>query len=772
MAKLQEWTSRHQRIIKIAGTLFGAVVLAIVLFLLLVQFGVFGKIPSFKELNAIKNHTASELYFADGPLIGKYFVENRTNIDLEEVPQDFVQILITTEDVRFFKHNGVDYRALLRVLVKTILLQKDAAGGGSTLTQQLAKNLYPRKQFWLFSTPIAKAKEMAIARRLEKVYSKKEILNLYINTVPFAGNIYGVDVAARQFFGKAPTALKPEESAMLVGVLKGNSLYHPVKNPNRALTRRNTVLNQMKKYGMTEEGVIDSLKNIPIQLTYAPPRKNLGTAAYFQAHAQKELERMLATVKKPDGTTYNLYTDGLRVTTTLDSRMQKYAEDALEKHIKKLQVTFDKHWKGRQLVSSAMQARLIKQTQRYQQLKKKGVSEPEILETFRIPREMEIFTHEGRVQKKISPLDSLLYYFSILNAGFVAADPHSGAVQAWVGGIDFEYFQYDHVLSQRQVGSVFKPILYAKALQQGIEPCDYIYNRLVTYTEYDDWKPQNADNQYGGMYSMEGALSKSVNVAAVDLIMRIGVDSVRNLAIQMGFPKSIPDGPAIALGAADASLFDMIEVYSIFANRGIRVTPYYITKIENAAGEVIADYSEMVEKRRVLHRDDADMMVHMLRTVVNKGTASRLRSSYALHNDIIGKTGTTQSQADGWFMGCTPWLVAGAWVGGEYPQVRFRSLSLGQGANTALPIYARFMQKVLRDPAFKKYKDRRFPTLPPELMDQMDCPPFMEEEMEDDDLIIISEDRLDNIWDFFKKKKGRINESPTKKKKRRKRKRK
>jgi len=700
-------------------------------FSLSVYQGFFGPVPTYGELSEIQNHTASEVYTEDEILLGKYYIENRINADFEEISPDLIAALVATEDARFFQHRGVDLRATLRVLVKSILLFDDSSGGGSTISQQLAKNLYPRQDLGMLTIPVAKLKEMFVARRLERIYTKQELLNLYLNTVPFGENVYGIKVASRRFFNKAPKDLRTEEAALLVGMLKANTLYNPVRNPELAQSRRNTVLGQMVKYGYLEEPLMDSLRQLPIELDYRRDGNNRGLATYFREHLRQEIEEVLEEYEKPDGTPYNLYTDGLKIHTTINARMQRYAEEAVQEQMAKLQDTFDKHWKkGTPWGSESVLQRAVEQSERYKQLVKGGHSSEEIEVIFNRPVQMTVFDwKEGDVDLEMSPLDSVKYYLAMLNTGFLAMEPATGLIRAWVGGIDHQYFQYDHIKSQRQAGSTFKPIVFATALQSGMYPCEYTYNDLITYTEYEDWTPQNADGEYGGVYSMEGALSHSINAVTVGIMMRTGVDSVQLMARQMGIGSHIPSVPSIALGTVEASLWDMVQVYGTFANRGRRPEMHYLDRIESSEGEVIVEFNRPNPRSfdRVLGENESDMMIKMLESVVDSGTARRLKYRFRLYNDIAGKTGTTQNQTDGWFLGFTPKLVAGAWVGADNPRVRFRSLRLGQGSSTALPIWGSFMRKVYDDPTFKQWYYAKFEEPNDTIKALMQCPPFLEE---------------------------------------------
>ncbi len=716
-------------------SLVGAVALIVLFFgmmAMLTYAGMFGKLPAYANLKSIKNNIASEVYSDDGVLLRKYYVQNRVNADFEEISPNIINALVATEDARFFEHSGIDFVAWLRVFFKTILLDNKSAGGGSTLSQQLAKNLYPREPHPPFTILVSKLKETFIARRLERLYSKEELLKLYLNTVPFGDNIYGIKVAAQRFFNKSPQDLKLEEAAVLVGMLKGNTLYHLVRNPENALKRRNTVLNQMYKYGYAQKAVVDSLKQLAINLeSYRHHDNTLGI--YFTEQLRLEVERILEKFPKPDGRPYDLYKDGLKIYTTIDSRMQRYAEEAVAEHMSKLQYQYYKEWRtGTPWGKSSVLKKAIQSSDRYQALKSEGLTDEEIDEIFRQPITMEVFIwkNEGREEREMSPLDSIKYYLTILNTGFLAMEPGQGLIRAWVGGIDYRYFQYDHVKSKRQVGSIFKPVVYTQALLSGMLPCEYTPNQMVRYaTDNGEWQPRNADGTYEGVYSMEGALSNSVNVVSVEVLQRAGIPEVKQLAQAMGIESRIPEVPSIALGSVDASLLEMVKVYGTFANRGFRPEVHYLDRIETNDGKVIVEFPRPNSRKfkQAIPMEQADMMVKMMQTVVDSGTAKRLRYRYGLYNPIAGKTGTTQNHTDGWFIGFTPNLVAGAWVGADNANIHFKSLSAGQGANTALPIWGLFMKRVLKDPAFQKWRSAQFPELTEENQAYMACPPYLEE---------------------------------------------
>lgn len=721
-----------QRLVRWTGftTAIGFALLLILFFS--VREGLFGKLPAKEELQNISNFNASEVYSYDSILLGKYYIENRTNTTFENISPYIKDALIATEDVRFYQHDGIDKRSLARVIIKSILLQDESSGGGSTLTQQLAKNLFPRQNYRFLSLPINKVKEAIIASRLEQIYSKEEILTLYLNTVPFGGNVFGIEAATKRFFNKSARKINPEEAAVLVGMLKATTSYSPRLYPERARGRRNVVLGQMVKYGYLPKEEADSLKALPLKLDYHYATHNDGLAPYFREKLRHELDRWFREHPKEDGSSYNLYTDGLRIYTTLDARVQRFAEKAVADHMKDLQATFFQHWKERKPWGNQTDilTRAMRRSKRYKSLVADGKSEEEIMAIFHQPIPMTVFTWDGEVEKVMSPMDSIAYYQMFLNAGFLAVRPDNGHIKAWVGGINHKYFQYDHVLATRQVGSTFKPIVYAAALENGEDPCEYISNEQRTYEEYKGWSPRNADNVYEGSYSMEGALSKSINTITVELMMRTGIDHVADVAHRMGVQHKIPQEPSIALGTADLSLYEMLSVYTTIVNHGVHVAPVYLLRVEDQHGNVLFNFYDKPEIRRALDRQTADMMIEMMKSVVDSGSASRLRYRYGLRNDIIGKTGTTQSHADGWFIGATPALVAGAWVGGEDPLIRFRTLSLGQGGNTALPIWALFMQQVNQEKTLQKVAYARFPQPSPDILERLDCPFYQDPEEE------------------------------------------
>ncbi len=735
--RLQQFKTNHPYLFR-AGVAFGAAALLglilVVGVLASVRLGAFGGMPTRAELQAIRNPVASEVYDVNGVLLGRYYLENRSEVRYDELPGHLPHALMAIEDARFLKHHGIDWQAWGRVFYKTILRDEESAGGGSTITQQLAKNLFPRRDHGYGEKTdlvINKLREVVIAHRLENMYSKAEIMEMYLNTVPFSDNTFGVRTAAQRFFQKEPKELTPEESATLVAMLKATSIYNPKTNPRLSLERRNLVLALMEQQGYLEAAAADSLKETEVCLNYLRLDNNAGLATYFREHLRLELAQMLQNVRRPDGGSYNIYTDGLRIYTTIDAQLQKYAEEAVQTHMAELQQVFEKHLRGRTpweteegLLMSMYQSPL------YRELQAEGLSREEIDSVFNTPREMIMRNRDGSaVAQKITPLDSLRYYLSFLNAGFLVADhQNDGAVKAWVGGIDHRFFKYDHVKSRRQTGSAFKPVLYATAIKSGMKPCQFISNTLRTYHEYDDWQPRNSDNSYGGRYSLHGGLTKSVNTVAAQVIMRTQPEPVVQLAHDLGIKSEVPPYPSIALGTVEATLWEMVNVYSTFGNDGVRPNMHYLLRIETPDGRTIYRHrNDEGGGKRALAEDHAVMMRLMLQKVVEDGTGRRLRFRYNIKGDIAGKTGTTQNHSDGWFLGFTPRLAAGAWVGGESTAVRFRDLSLGQGANMALPILGEFLKKVYSDPNYREWVEEEFAKPSEEVKEALDCPAYINE---------------------------------------------
>ena len=718
--------------VKIAIYLFAGLISLPIILLFSIKTGVIGKLPDKEQLNNIRNFDASEVISADGKLLGRYYIQNRTVLEYDQLSKHLIDALVATEDARFFEHHGIDFKSLIRVFFKTLLLGDKSAGGGSTITQQLAKNIYHRQEYPFFSIIISKFREMLIASELEDIYTKQEILTLYLNTVPFGGNLFGVEAASQRFFQKSADKVNIQEAAILVGMLKATTYYNPKNNPDRALGRRNVVLSQMAKAALIQNKDLDSLTSLSIELNYKKTDENDGLATYFREHVRLALNKLIPQITDSLGESYNLYTDGLKIYTTLDSRLQTYAEKAVFRHMRTLQKTFDEHWKGRNKPwenDDDIMGLALNQSATYQRLKNSDLSRDSIDQLINLKNEMEVYSWNGKETQQMSTMDSIKFYLRFLNTGFLSVDPATGQIKAWVGGINHRFFKYDHVNenSKRQVGSIFKPIVYASALEQNISPCDYIKAEQETYQEKDkEWKPANADNEYEGKYSLEGALTESVNTVSVKVLEKAGIEKTISLARGMGIKSDIPEVPSIALGTPSISLIEMVEAYCTFVNKGKRAQPYFITRIENKEGNVIWERPKP-RTEQVLSLATSQMMIEMLKNVVNSGTAIRLRSTYNLPNDIAGKTGTTQSNADGWFMAVTPKLVSGVWVGGEYPGIHFRTTALGQGANMALPIYALYQQQINRNNNFAQISKARFPAPPSSIQRELDCDPFKED---------------------------------------------
>lgn len=710
--------------------LSGIIFVGITLFslVILVKIGVFGVLPTYADLKKIKNNTATNIYSVDNKLLGRYYYQNRTNASFDEIPEHLIKALVATEDVRFYEHNGIDPRSTLRVLIKTIILFDRSSGGGSTISQQLAKNLYGRKDIGILTMPVVKIREMILARRIEKLYSKDEILELYLNTVSFGENTYGIETASIIFFNKQPSELKIEESAILVGLLKANTSYNPRKNKEAALKRRNTVLGQLHKYGYLKKEELDSLKQIPISIKYRKLTQSEGPAPYFREYVRKLCVDILKDKKRPDGSVYNLYTDGLKVYTTLNGQMQEYLEQSVADHLSKLQVTFDDHWNGEEpwIRDPKIALLQIEQSNAYKSLMKKGLSQDEAIAAMKVPREMEIFTWNGTIDTLMSPLDSLLHNFKTLQIGSLVMNGHSGDILAWVGGVNYKYFKYDHVTSKRQTGSTIKPIVYASALERKIEPCDFFENDSVVYEDYDDWTPKNSESGYGGFYSVKGALANSMNTISVKLLMQAGIDSTIQLAHNMGINSYLPKVPSMALGTGEVSLYEMVNSYAVFLNKGQKIEPRIIRRIEDSEGNMLYSDSSHEPENTVLSEDIAQTILAMMQGVVDRGTAKSLRSIWKFEEDFVGKTGTTQNNTDAWFIGMSPKLIAGVWVGGDNPIVRFKTTTYGQGAYSALPVFANFFQKLYKDEKYSYLKNEKF-NISDSILSQLNCNDFDEE---------------------------------------------
>ena len=736
--------SRYGKYIKIFWIIILLIAIVPAAMIWLVALGFFGPLPSFEELENPQSNLASEIYSSDNRLLGKYYLQNRSNINFNDLSPNLVYALKATEDIRFEDHSGVDFKGLIRVFVKTVVLRQ-GAGGGSTITQQLAKNLFPREDLSFLELVIRKIKEWVIAVKLERNYTKNEIIAMYLNTVTFGSNSYGIKSAARIFFDTSADSLSVEESAVLIGLLKAPTWFSPVRNIENSLERRNVVLYQMKKYGFIEPGEYDSLKLLPIELSYRPQDHIEGLAPYFREYLRGDLTNWCKTHKKPDGTPYDLYKDGLIIYTTINSKMQLYAEQAVAEHLGgELQPEFFKHWKGkkdapfdRHLTREEINRifkQAIKRSDRYRSLKQAGLSDDSITTIFNTPTQMTVFSWNGDIDTVMTPKDSILYYKYFLQAGFMAMDPHTGYIKAWVGGINYRHFKYDHVKTgKRQVGSTFKPFVYTLAMQERMSPCYEVPNIPVTFINEmgEKWTPENSDNEFNGkMISLKFGLANSINFITAFVMKQFGPEAVVNIAHKTGIMSHLDPYPSLCLGTFDLSVYEMTGAYSTFANKGIWTKPMFITRIEDNKGNVIQEF--IPENDEAMNEETACLMLNMLRGVVDGvyspsvgkkiGTAVRLRGKYKFTNPMAGKTGTTQNHSDGWYMGIVPNLVAGVWVGCEDRSVHFNSIRLGQGANMALPIWAIFMKKVYAGKGLGISETDDFELLPPNKMNvELDC---------------------------------------------------
>ena len=671
----------------IAGAAIALPAFFLLTLFLLVRLEVVDKLPSSAEIASIQNPNATALYAADGQLIGKYYVENRTDLEWDQLNDFYKHALIATEDVRFYKHNGVDLRSLGRVAIKTVLLQQ-STGGGSTLTQQLAKNVFKRRNYRVFGMLINKFREMCIARRLEAAYEKDDILLMYTNTVSFGELAFGLATASERFFNKAPEDLLLEEAATLVGMLKAPTYYSPRNHPERARERRNVVLRQMARYDYITPAVAAELSELPLEIDYQPPTRTGEQARYFKRYVSKEFEHWSKGTSKADGSKYNLYRDGLKIYTSLDLDLQKEAERQMERHMQKLQRIFEESWQGGRMFGP--DTRIIDDGIRadplYQRLKKEGKNKQELLDAFTSPASRFFWTWDGGEERRTTKIDSIKHYLSLLHAGILAVDPGTGEIRTWVGGNDYGRFQWDNVIAPRQVGSLFKPIVYLAALEQGIGPCDYYENERQVYEDWKDWSPQNSDGEYGGHMPVAAALAHSVNTISVQILFEAGLPAVMDMAQRLGIRSPLAKVPSIVLGTSDISLYEMVRAYSVFANDGYQRELYTIRRIEDHAGNVLYEAPALEATERVIDPEHIATLNAMLSKVTSEGTGSRLRQNYDIPFAIMGKTGTTQNQSDGLFIGYTDGLLIGAWVGAMDRRIHFRNLGTGSGGRTALPL--------------------------------------------------------------------------------------
>lgn len=736
--------TKTSKYVKLTWLLIWGPFLFLFLIVSLISLEIFFDLPSVEELQNPKSNLATVIYSSDLKTLGKYYSENRVNVKYYELDKDLVDALIATEDVRFREHSGVDARALGRAIFGAVR-GSSSSGGGSTLSQQLAKMMFPREKLNKFSMIIRKMKEWVIAARLEKNYTKDEILTLYLNKFDFLNQAVGIKSAAQIYFNRSQDSLEIQQAALLIGMAKNPSLFNPIKKQDAALQRRNVVLMQMVVNGTLSREKYDSLKTLPLGIVYRPEDHNDGPAPYFREYLREYfLKEWCANHINPEtNKPYNIYKDGLRIFTTLDSRMQQYAEEAVYEHMTELQKAFAKECKtkknapfawnvSKEQIDNIMMSSM-KRSDRYRALKDSGLSKDEIYANFQKPVKMTVYSLRGDIDTTMSPWDSIRYYKGFLHTGFMAIEPSTGYVKAWVGGVNHKHFKFDHVkVGRRQVGSTFKPFVYALAIQEGLSPCYQVPNvrTCITTADGKEWCPDNSDGDKGTgkMITLRKALAGSVNYVTAWVMKQYGPDAVINLVRRLGITAPIDPVPSIALGTPDISVFEMVAANAAFANKGTYIQPTFITRIEDKNGKVLEEFFPTTDE--VMSEEKAYVMIQLMRGVVDYGTGARLRGKFKLFNEIAGKTGTTQYNADGWFIGLTPELAAGGWTGGEDRSVHFNSTNEGQGANMALPVWGRFFQKVYADASLKVSKGG-FPR-PANMGDvELDCSKYDQESQEE-----------------------------------------
>lgn len=713
---------RHH--VKTFWKIFLGFILVFILFFLLASWGVFGSLPDETSLENPEKNLATEIISSDGKTIGKFYKENRTPVSFDSLPDHLVNALIATEDARFYEHSGIDGRGTLRAFAFM-----GSRGGASTITQQLAKLFFTdQRASNKLERLTQKVKEWIIAIRLERRYTKEEIITMYFNEYDFLNQAVGIESAANIYFDKPPSQLTTSEAAMLVGMFKNSSLFNPNRRPELVQKRRNVVLSQMEKYDYISEKVMDSLQALPLDLKYTPQGHDEGSATYFREYARSFMENWIKEHPKPDGSNYNIYQDGLKVYVTIDSKMQEYAEKAVKKHMAHLQEAFDDQNKNnktapfRDITEEETESILnsaMRKSDRWRQMKKDGKDEEEIIKSFKKKVPMRVFSWKGDIDTTMTPMDSIRYHKSFLQAAMMSMTPQTGEVKAWVGGIDYKHYKYDMVKKgRRQIGSTFKPFVYATAIDQmHMSPCDTLPNTLYTIPAgrhglLKPWTPKNAGGGYGGMVTLKYALANSINTITARLIDRVGPEPVIDLVKKMGVnTDNMPAVPSIALGTPDVSVFEMVGAYSTFANEGVYVEPILIQRIEDKNGTVL--YQNVPKTKDVISNETAFVTVSLMEGVTQSGSGSRLRGTgregsaiyknavtgypYNFTNPIAGKTGTTQNNSDGWFMAMVPNLVTGVWVGGDDRATHFRSTGYGQGATMALPIWGMYMKSCYAD---------------------------------------------------------------------------
>lgn len=701
------------------------------LFVFAVFAGVFGHLQTVDDLKEYRNATASVVLSDDGRPIGKFFHENRTNISSGEIPRHLADALIATEDIRFTEHRGVDTRSLLRVFFKSVLLRDRSSGGGSTITQQLAKNMFGRRSYGPLTLPVNKTKETILAVRLEKAFTKDEILTLYLNTVSFGENVYGVEAAAGRFFGKRTAALNIQESAVLVGMLKANTLYNPRLNPENSRQRRNVVIRQMEKYSFLDASTADSLSSLPLVSVYNNYESS-GPADYFLVQVRDEAESILGDLKKETGERWNLEKDGLIISTTLDLALQNHATESFRDHLPLMQRRLREQYRstsGRKTLESIAGSEM-------ERAGLAGRAEEQVVQR--------VFDWNGSYTDTLSVRDSIINALTILHAGLLAIDPVSGDVKAWVGGIDFKSQPYDQVLALRQLASVFKPVLFSAALEAGMEPCQYLDNDSVALSGLDTWTPENYDHSYGGKYSLAGALAQSMNVPTFSLYMLTGFDKVNALWKALGFSFQLDNTPSLALGTGEANIREVAEAYSSFANGGFRTRARMINSIRTSDGQILFSRHDKGRGEKVISERTSLLMSAMLQKAIREGTGISIPTRYGLDIPLAGKTGTSQNYSDAWFAAFTPGIVIVTRAGASTRAVHFNNGSYGSGSALALPLAALTLKKISAGKTLSERYLRPFPPLPPELADALNCPDFRDKSFFDEIIDIFQPRRTYN----------------------------
>ena len=731
-------SSFRKRVFKLFLTAFLIIVVGLGLFITMVGYGFFGHVYSKEELADFKNQTASLVYTSDGMLIGKFFAENRTNIKYSDIPQHLVDALIATEDARYFEHKGIDTWSLLRVFFKTLLLNQKSSGGGSTLSQQLSKNMYGRADFGPLTMPVNKCKEAILAYKLESIYDKKEVLTLYFNTVPFGENVFGIEAASRRFYGKPTSRLTTDEGAVLVGMLKANTYYNPRLHPENALNRRNVVLDQMLKYGYLKQSEAEIFKNQPLKLNYAN-LKTEGPANYFLAEVKKKAQQILKDIRDKGGKEWDLEKDELVINTTLDGKLQKYALQSFSEHLSSAQKRLRQQYSGGQskkklnsMVNSKMASLNIGKDQRA------------------VYRKQEVFDWKGFYTDSLTVEDSLKLTTTLLHAGMLAIDPLNGGVKCWVGGIHHGTQPHDQIKAYRPLASTFKPVLFASALENGRSPCKYLENDSITFPEFDNWTPRNYDKSYGGKFSMPGALAKSMNVPSVNLYLETGFEQVDYVWKKLGFSKKVKNLPSSALGTASANLIELARAYAVFANGGYDIKLHFISSIKTSNGDLIYTHEE-TQNNRIIKAETAALINVMLQKAVDSGTGRSMRGLYGVNLPLAGKTGTAQNHSDAWFAAYNPSLVMVTRVGASSPSIHFNSGVWGSGSKLALPLVAKTLFKVQNNSKLRKLYSGKFKSASIEIMEQLNCPDFKEKS------------KVEEIFDIFKDNEVEIGKEKKKK---------